>query len=315
MGDYVEASFADVLRDAIEGLGPRQRFDDERIQRNAIGAQVRLPTAQFAIPYDAIDGQEKARQFDFPMQPTDALFGLFLHLMPREMTGYVPVGDLPTAQTILESSQLSADTDPSTITLAYACSRVATARSQFTLQLDLQDPEFSDYIEAALAASLRREIVRQVLIGNGTPPNAQGLSTLTGVHEAMYQTTGVAANDLVNVEQAVVDAKADEMALSWVAGSTVHSALVTTAIEPGDHRRIAENRRVTLSGASLFRSPDLPTGMALCMDPLFVTVIMHGEMLLVVDRVSKPGDVKLTARLPFDIKYLRAGQVGRLVSA
>ncbi len=308
-------TFGQMVADALSENPRHQRIADDRMVRTNHGANIRLDTADFirlAIPYDAIDGEEKARQFDYPAQPTDVLFDLVMKLETREQKGTVPVGNLPTAQTIAESGQLSADTDPGTMSLDYAASRVATARSTYSLQVLLQDTSFGDYVESALRAAVRREIIRQVLIGDGTAPNAQGLSTLAGVHEATYATTGVAANDMTGVENALIDAKADGMALSWVVGSTLHTAMVDSAIEPGDYRRLVERHRVTLSDSMVYRSPDLPAGMALCLDLMNVALILHGEMLVTLNRVTRPGDLIVTARCPFDVHAIRAGQVARL---
>ena len=312
-------TFGQMVADALSASPRHQTIADDRMVRTGAGANIRLDTADFlrlAIPYDAIDGEEKARQFDFPMQPTDVLFDLFMLLEPMEQKGTVPVGSLPTAQTIAESGQLSADTDPGTMSHDYVCDRVATARSTYSLQVLLQDTSFGDYVESALRAAVRREIVRQVLIGDGNAPDVQGLSTLAGVQEAIYaQTLSIAATDMTGVENALTDAKADSMALSWVVGSALHTAMVDSAIEPGDYRRLVERHRATLSDSMVYRSPDLPGGMALCLDLMNVAVILHGEMLVTLNRVTRPGDLIITARCPFDVHAIRAGQVGRLVSA
>ena len=312
-------TFGQMVADALSASPRHQRIADDCLIRTNHGANISLDTVDFlrlAMPYDAVDGSEKSRQFDFPAQPTDVLFERFMTLMPREPKGTVPVGSLPTAQTIAESDQLSGDTDPGTMSHDYAADRVATARSTYSLQVLLQDTSFGDYVESALRAAVRREIVRQVLIGDGSAPNVQGLSTLAGVHEATYaQTLSIAATDMTGVENALTDAKADSMALSWVVGSALHTAMVDSAIEPGDYRRLVERHRATLSDSAVYRSPDLPAGMALCLDLMNVAVIVHGEMLVTLDRVTRPGDLKVTARCPFDVHAIRAGQVARLVSA
>ena len=316
MKESIELTFGELVQDALRRDGKAPTVHSDHLTVTPTGGHLTLPTrALLALDADAIGGSQVAREFDWPTRSTDQLFGMFNTVTVSEPKGTLPVGDLPAASTLDAGANLSADADPGTTSISYNCNRVCEARSSYSTQGLLQSSTLADYVEAAQAAALRREIVKQVLTGDGTAPNAQGLSTLTNVHESTYPTTGPTAQGLSAHEQALVDAGAAEEGLLWMAGRTLHSAMLNKAIEPGDYRRVAERRRITLSGAALYRSPDLPAAMGLTFDPRNVAVILQGSVLLTLDRVSRPGTVEVTARLHFDLQTLRPSQIGRLTQA
>ena len=72
-----------------------------------------------------------------------------------------------------------------------------------------------------------------------------------------------------------------------------------TSIEPGDSRRTQEGGRLTLSGTPVQRITEgLASTTGLCADWQTVTVPVLSEIIIVIDRVSVPGFVRITSRLP-----------------
>ena len=316
MKESIELTFGELVQDALRRDGKAPTVHSDHLTVNPVGAHLRLPTrALLALDAGAVGGSEVARSFDWPVASTDALFDAVNTVVVAEPKGSLPVGDLPQASTLAASANLSADADPSTTSLDYHANRVAESRSSYSLQSLLQSPSISDFVESAQRAALRREIVRAVLVGSGVAPQPQGLSTLAGVTESTYPSSGPTAAALTGLEQDVVDADGDELALVWAAGQTLHSQLLNAQITPSDYRKIVERRRITLSGAALYRSPDLPAAMGLTFDPRNVAVILQGTVLVTLDRVSRPGTVRVTSRLHFDLQTLRPSQIGRLTQA
>lgn len=289
------------------------------------GGSFAIPISQaFALPAGAIDEQGRGRRYDPDIGPAQSTAGLFYEfgmVTPRQPSGKLPVGTLGRAVTGPPARAFTETTDPGLGSLDYDTTRrAARAETEVSGLLELQDPQLAGIVESMMAETIRREIVRQVLVGSFHSTDrphdvTAGLSTLAGVSASTYPSGGINTAALVDTENALVDADADGMALTWIMGKTLHSAASKAAVEPGGTNRLVERRRAYLSGARCFRSSDLPGEMGLAFDPRNVVLVIHGDLMTSVDRLTRPGDVRIASWLAFDVVTLRPGQIGRITKA
>ena len=86
--------------------------------------------------------------------------------------------------------------------------------------------------------------------------------------------------------------------MAWGMGVDVHSSAQAVVVEPGASRRVLERGRLTLGGTVVERiGPVYPAVLAVCADWSSVIVPMLDEVLIVLDRITVPGYVKITSRL------------------
>ena len=315
-----ELTYGELIRLALEtNPDAPQVVDSEHLIHHAPGgqfAEIRLPwTDRAALAWDDIDSRTATGRPDFPLPADDGIFDLFTVIPVTDVKGSLPVGSLPAARILAGDNTATTDADPGAASIDYSLGRTAETRSSYSAQLNQQAQTFGDYVDRAQVAAIRRAIVTQALTGSGVAHNVRGLSTLTGVHEATYDSTGASDDIVTAVEAALVDAEAVDQNLVWVCGSTLHSQLLGTNIHPPGDRKIVERGRMVLSAARVFRSPAIPPAMGVCLDPANVLVIAQSPQQVILDRLSTPGTVKVTRRLPFDVRILRPAQIARLTEA
>ena len=87
--------------------------------------------------------------------------------------------------------------------------------------------------------------------------------------------------------------------MAWALGTDLDTSARKTAVEPGASRRVLEMGRLTLSGLPAQRIVEgLTSTTGLIADWGTVSVPILSELIVVVDRISNPGYVRLTSRLP-----------------
>ena len=87
--------------------------------------------------------------------------------------------------------------------------------------------------------------------------------------------------------------------MSWALGTDLDTSARKTAVEPGAARRVLEEGRLTLSGLPVQRIVEgLASTTGLIADWRTVIVPVLSELVIVIDRVSVPGMVRITSRLP-----------------
>ena len=265
----VEMDFGAILREALQPRSASQKLHHDHLERNGLGATIQLPWSdKAALGWDAVGASEVGRQPDYLVDSDDPLFDLLSVVVVTSVKGSLPLGSLPTAAVIGANDTQSSGSDPAVTSLSYSLSRIAECKSSYSTELALQSPDFGSYVESSQLAAIRKTVLTQVLAGDASGVNVQGLEGLAGVHEATYTpSTGPGATTLTGVEKAVVDAGAVASRLVWVFGHDVDDHVNDAVITPGDHRRIVERGRVTLSGARAIRSPKIAATTALCIDP------------------------------------------------
>ena len=178
---------------------------------------------------------------------------------------------------------------------------VVEAKSEVSLELAVQTGD--DTLDAVLEAhriGLADRMLEQVLSGDGTGDNLAGVASATGIGAGTYAMTDRGSDEaFTDGELAVQDGGGRSPYIAWGFGTTLSTSARKVAIEPGASRRVEERGALTLSGTPVQRITEGLAGTTgLCADWRTVVVPILTELIVVVDRISIPGMVRLTSRLP-----------------
>ena len=175
------------------------------------------------------------------------------------------------------------------------------AKSEISLQLAVQtgDTVLDDVLEAH-RIGLADRMLEQVLAGDGVGNNLSGLVTATGIGAGTYALFDRGSDEaFTDAELAVQDGGGRTEHTAWALGTDLSTSTQKTSIEPGSSRRTQEGGRLTLSGTPAQRITEGLAGTTgLCADWRTVIVPVLSELIIVVDRITNPGYVRLTSRLP-----------------
>ena len=283
--------------------------EDSTFSRTQAGARFSLPTGPFLqlalIGADDVAGdgtRDVLATPDFPIERATAILDLMTVFEVRETRGKIPTGTLPTVTMQAEHMTAGSDADPGVADVEYHAASVVEAKSSFTQQLILEagrNVNVSAFVEASHRQAVRQKLLEQIVNGDGTAPNLSGILSASGIGAATYaQTERGAHPPFLVAEAAVEDADSDPQTSAWLLGSDLSDSARAAAIEPGSYRRTEERGRMTLSGYRSFRSDSaiaLTTGL-LC-DWASIVLVMQSDLPTTVDRVTRPGEVRVTSRL------------------
>ena len=183
----------------------------------------------------------------------------------------------------------------------YDLSSVIEAKSEISLQVAVQTGD--DTLDAVLEShriGLADRLLSQVLSGDGVGNNLSGVAGATGIGSATYPVADRGSDEaFVDGEIAVADAGGRSPYTAWALGTDLDTSGRKTAVEPGASRRVLEMGRLTLSGLPAQRIVEgLGATVGLVADFRTVIVPVLSELLVVVDRITIPGFVRITSRLP-----------------
>ena len=183
----------------------------------------------------------------------------------------------------------------------YQLSSVIEAKSEVSLQVAVQtsDSVLDDVLEAH-RLGLSDRLLEQVLAGDGTGNNLTGVASATGIGSATYALADRGSDEFfTDAEIAVEDGGGRTQYMAWGLGTGLDASTKKTSIEPGDSRRTQEGGRLTLSGTPVQRITEgLSSTTGLVGDWRTVVVPILDQLIVVVDRISTPGEVRITTRLP-----------------
>ena len=197
----------------------------------------------------------------------------------------VPVGESPTR----------ADSG-GTIAAATREPLMVMASAEITLQANIQAPGLEVALLAALQEALEQRIAEEFLSGSiSTSPNStDGLINFAGITETEYAATAVGAvGGYWDSEDALPTRLAADRR-AWVISEDLYRASRRTLIEPGANRRVIQNGQLA-DDAQAVRTALLPDGHAIYAEWPEVVLYRWSEVHLVVDMISQPGHVLLTA--------------------
>ena len=183
----------------------------------------------------------------------------------------------------------------------YDLSSVVESKSEISLQLATQtsDSVLDDTLEAH-RIGLADRMLEQVLSGDGVGSNLSGVASATGIGAGTYAVADRGSDEVfTDAEDAVSDGGGRMPFMGWALGTDLDTSTKKTSIEPGDSRRTQEGGRLILSGLPAQRITEgLTSTTGLVADWQTVSVPILSELIVVIDRVSNPGYVRLTSRLP-----------------
>ena len=178
---------------------------------------------------------------------------------------------------------------------------VIESKSEVSLEVAVQtsDTVLDDVLESH-RIGLADRMLEQVLAGDGVGSNLAGVVNATGIGSATYVVADRGGDEaFTDAELAVQDGGGRTEHMAWALGTDLSTSTQKTSIEPGSSRRTQEGGRLTLSGTPVQRITEGLAGTTgLCADWRTVVVPILTELIVVVDRISIPGMVRLTSRLP-----------------
>ena len=183
----------------------------------------------------------------------------------------------------------------------YDLDSVIESKTEISLELAIQTGD--DTLDAVLEAhriGLADRMLEQVLSGDGVGNNLSGVASATGIGAGTYAVADRGSDEaFVDGEIAVEDGGGRSPYMAWALGTDLDTSAQKTAVEPGASRRVLEGGRLTLSGLPAQRIVEgLEATVGLVGDWQTVIVPVLSELIIVIDRVTLPGFVRITSRLP-----------------
>ena len=246
------------------------------------------------------------RGIAFPMVPTPAIGDLFR--FTADASGIVAIDEDGAALTAAEAEETYRYTGTSWQREAamfrehdFDLSSVIEAKSEISLQLATQTSD--SVLDAVLEAhriGIADRLLEQILSGDGVGNNLAGVASATGIGAGTYAVADRGSDEaFVDGEIAVEDGGGRSPYMAWALGTDLDTSAQKTAVEPGASRRVLEGGRLTLSNLPAQRIVEgLGPTVGLIADWRTVVVPILSELIIVVDRISIPGMVRITSRLP-----------------
>ena len=183
----------------------------------------------------------------------------------------------------------------------YDLSSVVEAKSEISLQVAIQTGD--DTLDAVLEAhriGLADRLLEQILSGDGVANNLSGVVNASGIGAGTYPLADRGSDEFfTDAEISVQDGGGRSPYIAWGFGKDLSTSARKVAIEPGGSRRVEEMGRLTLSGTPVQRITEGLAGTTgLVGDWQTVVVPVLDQLIVVIDRVSNPGEVRITSRLP-----------------
>ena len=309
-------SFGDLLRAAISNnteLAGKLNNEFFNLPRNG--------PATFKTPLyetNAIDtGNIPDRLSVMPIEWLSAgapLLGLVRVFETPATRGQFPVwGMIPHVVMTGEMSAPLPSQDPMIEGFDYDLTSVAESTTLISTQAVMTAS--SDMIEAIQAAhrqGLSERIQQQVLAGTGTNYQLPAITGASGIGAATYMATDRGNAEPFQSAEAVIE-DADGTPSGWFLGKELSTSARTTLLESGGPDRVEMRRRMTVSGVPSFRTTDLPSTTGIVADwRNAVIVLVLNQIEYTVDRITRPGSVKITSRLPVDYRVIRPSLVYKL---
>ena len=195
-----------------------------------------------------------------------------------------------------------------------AALRKAAAVTDISLEAAIQGgPALDSLLTDTLSVSLRALQAAQMLAGDGTAPNLQGLEGLTGIGSATYTATDKgSASSFLAAEKALenIDGLPD-VRRAWAVSSDLYDVARTTPIDPGDSQFVIRDRRV-LGDLPALKASDLPAGTALLVEWSAIVLVQWAGVRLYINGVSTPGTLRLSAIQLFNVVTRRPDAIVKL---
>ena len=309
--DHIDLSFPDLLRLALDGRPAADKIAEtiasSHFQRTPHGSRMMLPLHDKAAVIGAGDvgGRTATPGLIDWLAGADAgeiMSRTRLIPVAHQRGKYAAGSALPgTSMEGEHTTQTGFPNDPAFSDVSYDLSKVIEVKTEISQQVVTQSSD--DLLDAVLEAhalAVRDKLLQQMLSGDNVGSNLDGIVNGSGIGGATYAVADRGGDEAFTAGEAIVeDAGGRSPFLAWAVGSDLSDSLRTTAIEPGASRRTEEQGRLSLSGLPVQRVADgmVSTSGILC-DWRSVIVVVADTLELVIDRVTKPGSLRMTSRLP-----------------
>ena len=304
----VDASFAGLLRLVTSpNLTAGASIDSAYFERTKTGARMRLPMGDRAavIGADAVGGRAAPPESLIDWLSGDGAGPVMARLRVVQVEhskGKFAAGTALPGTTMQGEFDTATGwpNDPSFGSHEYDLSSVIETKTEISSLVVFQSSDdLLDSVLEAHALAVSDKLLQQMLSGDNVGNNLDGIVNGSGIGGATYAVADRGGDEAFTAGEAVVeDAGGRSPFLAWAVGSELSDSLRTTAIEPGASRRTEEQGRLSLAGLPVQRVADgmVSTSGILC-DWRSIVQIVASELELTVDRVTKPGYLRLTSRL------------------
>lgn len=309
-------TFGGLLKAAVdEAHEARKRIHPDAFsEHNGIG-QFRLPVLgeTHAIPATSIQDTPSYGRIDWIQSSGVPLLDRITTIPVPTRKGVLPIGGtLPEARMVAEDpmAATAVQSDPGLTGMAFELAQTIEVQTRLSSKIIVQSSEdILNAVQDALRRAIAERLLQQVLSGSGMNSQLLGLPFRTNVGGGTYTNADRGGADgFVVGETAIEDA--DGTPTAWIFGRALSSAARATVVEPGASIRVEQEGRLSLSGLRTFRDGSITSTTGLSADWARAVVVVTGmEIEYTVNRVSKPGEVWLTARLPVDLLVVRPEQV------
>ena len=182
----------------------------------------------------------------------------------------------------------------------YDLSKVIEARTEtLSTQAVIQSGAHELVLEAH-RIGIRDAMLDQLLSGDGVGNNLLGVVNAADTGGGTYPIADSGKSGLFIIgEAAVEDGDGRGPNMAWAFGRDLSAGARGTAIDPGGSRLTEERGRLTLSGLPVQRvKSGLDATTGILADWQTVMLPMLDQLLVIVDRITEPGTLRLTSRLP-----------------
>ena len=287
------------------------------------GSQVRVPTSKameqaVVITTAGVSGAKTTEAIaGVPGQQPDAGSAERILSLPRVLTNVpnditVPVIDgLATAAMVAEGAAI-AEAGPTFVSgRGKLTPHVVATRLDVNLETVVQGgPLLEALLEGELRRAARSMVASQMLTGSGAAPNIRGVQNVTGIGASTYATAdfGKPAG-FQETEKHIEDSDADGR-LTWILSKSLWSKARTTVRGTGSVYVL--ERGFVLSDVPAIRSGLLADGVGLVGVWSDSLLVWHADSLLVMDKISEPGQLRLTLLTWFSYSVDRATSFAQL---
>ena len=307
--ERVESSFAGLLRLAVSSdHRAGASIDSRHFERTKVGARMLLPMGEkAAISVTVVGGRVAPPESLIDWLAGDGAGPIMSRLRVVEVEasrGKFGAGTaLPATSMQSEfETQTGFPKDPTFGDFEYNLDSTIEVKTEVSHQVIVQSND--DLVNAVLEAhalAVSDKLLEQVLSGDNVDDNLNGIINATGIGAVEYPVADRGEDSaFLAGESAVEDAGGRGPYLAWAAGTSLSTSARNAVIEPGGSRRVEEGGRLVLSGLPVQRvSADaLAVTTGLLADWRSIVVPIASEIELTIDRVTQPGILRLTSRLP-----------------
>ena len=276
----------------------------------------RIPSMSFSLQSDTVFGSEISTVEAGDIAPEGRgaarLLALCRQTSPPYGSQAFPVLDTGAAASMLSEGSVLAISDgtwrnPPLVARPHQ----AQARSAFSMQSLVQGGQtFKDMIDQSLRVAMQELIATQLLVGSGVAPSLTGLTSTTGVSTSEYISTNRGtATSFRDAEDQLEDAVyGPEVRPRWLLSTSLWRLARKTLREPGNQEFVLAGNRV-LGEHPALKVSDLDDNVAVLADLFYTVLCVWDQMDVVIDMVSKPGNVLTTITSWVDVVVLRPASI------